>query len=125
MGEYNFHTFKDYCDKYGIRLKVTIPGNLQINGVAEQLRQTLHGMASVILKESDFPMRYNLELILTSNYLCNRLPVVCHTIILYEAYPNISQIFSIYVRLANAVLRKTEKYIPDGSNFKIAQLKTS
>ncbi len=37
--------------------------------------------------------------------------------------PNTNQIFSICVELANVVLRKPEKHILDGSNFRIARLR--
>ena len=56
-----------------------------MNGAAERLGQTLHGMASAMLKESNLPMKYWSELILASNYLRNRLPVVGRAITPYEA----------------------------------------
>lgn len=43
-------------------------------------------MASVMLKESNLPMKYWLKLILTSNYLRNRILVVEHIITPYQAF---------------------------------------
>lgn len=57
-GEYDFHAFKNYRDEHGIWWEVTVPGNQQINGEAERLGQTLHGMTSAMLKRSGFSMKY-------------------------------------------------------------------
>ena len=84
-GEYDSHAFEDYREEHGIIWEATVPGNPQMNGAAERLGQTLHGMASAMLKESNLPMKYWSELILTSNYLRNRLPVVGRAITPYEA----------------------------------------
>ena len=75
-GEYDSHAFKDYREEHGIIWEATIPGNPKMNGAAELLGQTLDGMASDIIKESNLPMKYWSELILTFNYLRNRLLVV-------------------------------------------------
>ncbi len=40
-----------------------------MNGAAERLGQTLHKMASKMLKDSGFDLRYWSELVLTANYL--------------------------------------------------------
>ena len=84
-GEYDSYAFEDYCEEHGIIWKATIPGNPQMNRAAERFGQTLYGMASAMLKESNLPIKYWSELILTSNYLCNRLPVIARIIIPYEA----------------------------------------
>lgn len=83
-GEYDSHAFKDYRDKHGIRWEATVPGNPQMNGAAERLGQTLYGIVNAMLKESGLPLKYWSELILTSNYLRNRLPVVGRTITPYD-----------------------------------------
>ena len=70
-GEYDSHAFEDYRDENCIIWEANVPGNPQMNGAAECLGQTLYGMASAILKESNLPMKYWSELILTSNYSCN------------------------------------------------------
>ena len=56
-----------------------------MNGATKHLGQTLHGMSSAMLKENGLHIKYWSELILTSNYLCNRLSIVGRTITLYKA----------------------------------------
>lgn len=56
-----------------------------MNRAAECLGQTLYGMANVMFKESNLSMKHWSELIFNSNYPCNQLPVIEHTITPYEA----------------------------------------
>ncbi len=84
-GEYDSKAFAQFRDEKGIIWEPIIPGNPQINSVAERLGQTLHRMANAILKDSGFAIRYWPEIILTANYLRNREPVFSCDITLFEA----------------------------------------
>lgn len=46
-----------------------------MNGSAERLGQTIHKIASALLSESELAKKYWSEMVLTANYLWNRLPV--------------------------------------------------
>ena len=82
--EYDSHEFTKFWDEHGIIWKPIVPGNPQINGTAEQLGQNLHKMASIMLKDSGFELRYWPKLVLTANYLRNRGPVVGRKLTPYE-----------------------------------------
>lgn len=68
-GEYDSHEFTRFRDEHEIIWEPIVPGNPQMNGTAEQLGQTLHKMASTMLKNSGFELRYWPDLVLTANYL--------------------------------------------------------
>ncbi len=55
-----------------------------MNGAVERLGQTLHKMASTMLKDSGFDLQYWPELVLTANYHRNRGPVVGRSLTPYE-----------------------------------------
>ncbi len=59
--------------------------NPQINGAEERLGPTLHKMASTMLKNHRFELRYWPEMVLTANYLRNSGPVVGRNLTPYEA----------------------------------------
>lgn len=84
-GEYDSHEFTKFRDEHRIIWEPIVPGNPQMNGTAERLGQTLHKMASTMLKDSGFELRYWPELVLTANYLRNRGPVVGRNLTPYEA----------------------------------------
>ena len=84
-GEYSSHKFKKYRDECRIILEPTIRRNPQINGSAEQLEQTIHKMANAILSESGFSKKYWSEIVLTANYLQNRMPIKRRHITPYES----------------------------------------
>ena len=56
-----------------------------MNGAAERSGQTLHKMASTMLKDFGFDLQYWSELVLTANYLRNRGPVVGRSFTSYES----------------------------------------
>ena len=55
-----------------------------MNGSAELLGQTIH-MANALLSESGLPKKYWSEMVLTVNYLHNRMPVTGIDITPYES----------------------------------------
>ncbi len=84
-GEYDSHDFTKFRDECGIIWEPIVPGNPEMNGSAERFGQTLHKMASTMLKDSGFELRYWPELVLTANYLQNSGPVVGRNFTPYEA----------------------------------------
>ena len=84
-GEYSSHKFEEYRDECGIIWEPTVPGNPQMNGRATRLGQTIHRMANSLLSESGLPKKYWSELVLTANYLRNRMPVPGRDITPYES----------------------------------------
>lgn len=96
-----------------------------MNGAAEHLGQTLHGIASTMLKESGLPIKYWSEFILFQIICTIDYQLLAVALSFMKLIPNTNHIFSICVELANMALRKQEKHILDGSTFKIARLKVS
>lgn len=62
-----------------------MPENPQMNGSAERLGQTIHRMANALLSESGLSKKYWSEMVLTANYLRNRMPVTGRDITPYES----------------------------------------
>ncbi len=56
-----------------------------MNRRAKRLGQTIHRVANAILSESGLPKKYWSELVLTANYLRNRMPVTGRDITPYES----------------------------------------
>ena len=84
-GKYSFYKFEEHRDECGIIWEPTVSGNPQMNGSAEQLGQTIHRMANAPLSESRLPKKYWSEMVLTTNYLRNRMPVTGRDITQYES----------------------------------------
>ena len=83
--EYDSHEFTKFRNEHGIVWKPIVPRNPQINGAAQYLGQTLYKIASTMLKNFGFDLRYWPKLMLTANYLQNRRPVVGRSLTPYEA----------------------------------------
>ena len=84
-GEYEDYAFDVYRADHGIMWEPTQPGNPEMNGAAERLGQTLFGMVSTIVEDSELDWDYWTELVLTANYLRNRSPVAGRTLTPFEA----------------------------------------
>lgn len=92
-----------------------------MNSAAERLGQTLHKMASIMLKDSGFDLRYWPKLVLTANYLQNRRPVVGRSLTPYEAGTGHKPSLAIFVELDRLVYHNLENLIQAGGIGKIKQ----
>ena len=120
-GEYNSHEFTKFRDKHGIVWGPIIPGNPQTNGVTERLGQTLYKMASTMLKDSRFDLRYWPELVLIANYLRNRGPVVGRSLIPYKADIGHKPLLGHLRRIGQIGLSQSRNLIQAGGIGKIEQ----
>ena len=84
-GEYSSDEFKDYRAEHGILWESIIPGNPQMNGVAERLGQTLMAMVSAIIYDTGLDWDLWPWLVVTANYLRNRQPVSGRSVTPFEA----------------------------------------
>lgn len=86
-GEFTSNEFQQFCKNEGIGRQLTVVYTPQQNGVAERLNLTLQEMVSSLLHDTDLPLPYWAEALMTSTFLRNRLPttvVACQTP--YEAF---------------------------------------
>lgn len=120
-GEYDSHEFTKFRDEHGIVWEPIVPGNPQMNGAAERLGQTLHKMASTMLKDSGFNLRYWPELVLTANYFRNRGPVVGRSLTPYEADTGHKSLLGHLRRIRQFVYHSPENLIQAGGIGKIEQ----
>ena len=72
-GEYGL-SFVDFCAQHGIIYETTTPYLSQSNGVLEQKNRTLKEMVNVMAISSNLPQNIWGEVILTANYLLNKVP---------------------------------------------------
>ncbi|WVY97098.1 hypothetical protein V8G54_029249 [Vigna mungo] len=75
-GEYEDIRFKNFCYEHGIRMKRTVPGTPQHNGVAERMNRTLTKRARSLRLQSGLPKQFWAEAVNTATYLINRGPSV-------------------------------------------------
>lgn len=72
--EYVNYKFQNFCKNKGIRLQLTIPYNLQLNGVAERMNRTLVDKARTMIIDSGLPKMMWGEAIYNATYGRNRSP---------------------------------------------------
>ena len=75
-GEYIDGEFSEYCAAQGIRMKKTIPGTPQQNGVAERMNRTLNEPARSMRLHAGLPKTFWADAVSTAAYLINRGPSV-------------------------------------------------
>lgn len=73
-GVYEDVRFKKLCYEHGIKMKRSVPGTPQHNGVAERMNQTLTERARNMRVQSGLPKQFWAEAINTAAYLINRGP---------------------------------------------------
>ena len=73
-GEYINDDFLKYCAVNGIKMKKTIPGKPQQNGVAERMNRTLNERARSMRLHAGLPKTFWAEAINTAAHLINRSP---------------------------------------------------
>jgi hypothetical protein len=71
-GEYSSRQFVDFCSQQGIRRQMTVPYNLQQNGVAKRKNRAITGAARSMLHDQSFPLYLWEEACATAVYLQNR-----------------------------------------------------
>lgn len=72
--EYLNSNFESYLKSRGITRRLTIPYNLQQNGIAERKNRTLMDTARCLLFQSGLPSKFWAEAVNTANYIRNRCP---------------------------------------------------
>lgn len=72
-GEY-VYPFGEFCAEHGIIHQTTAPYTPQQNGVAERKNRTLKEMMNAMLISSGLPHNLWSEVILTANYILNKVP---------------------------------------------------
>ena len=73
-GEYIDGGFSEYCAAQGIRMKKTIPGTSQQNGVAERMNRTLNERVRSIRLHAGLPKTFWTNAVSIAVYLINRGP---------------------------------------------------
>ena len=74
--EYIDERFSEYCATQGIRIKKTIPGTPQQNGVAKRMNRTLDKHARSIRLHAELPKSFWADVVSTVAYLINRGPSI-------------------------------------------------
>ena len=98
-GEYSSHKFEKHWDECGIIWEPIVPENPQMNESAKQLGQTIHKMTNALLFESSLSKKYWFEMVLTANYLRNRMPVTRRHITPYESKTSFQAQLSYFCRI--------------------------
>ena len=75
-GEYIDERFSEYCAAQGIRMKKTIPGTPQQNGVVKRMNRTLDKHARSIRLHAELPKSFWADVVSTVAYLINRGPSI-------------------------------------------------
>jgi hypothetical protein len=73
-GEYTSKEFMDFCAREGIKRELTVPYNLQQNGVAERKNRAIVGAVRVMLHDQGLSLFLWAKACYTSVYLQNRSP---------------------------------------------------
>jgi transposase InsO family protein len=73
-GEYTSKEFMDFCAGEGIRRDLTVPYNLQQNGVAERKNRAIVGATRAMLHDQGMPLFLWVEACYTAVYLQNMIP---------------------------------------------------
>ena len=55
-GEFTSNEFNEYCKEFGIKRELTIPYNLQQNGVEERKNGTIMEAIKDMIRDQDIPM---------------------------------------------------------------------
>ena len=61
-GEFTSNKFNDFCKEAGIKRELTIPYNLQQNGVAERKNRSIMEAVKAMIHDQDLPMYLWVEL---------------------------------------------------------------
>ena len=69
--EYLFERFKEICDEKGIARQLMMPYTPQQNGVAERRNQTLLEMVRLMMAQTNLPISYWGDALLTAAYILN------------------------------------------------------
>jgi len=72
--------------EFGIRLELTTPYNLDQNGIAETLNQTLITMARSMLLQAGMPDRFWVDAVRAASYVRNRLAIGTNNLSPEEAF---------------------------------------
>ena len=72
-GEYEF-PFEEICTEFGIVHQMTAPYTPQSNGVAERKNRSLKETMNALLNSSGLPQNLWGEVVLTANFILNRVP---------------------------------------------------
>jgi hypothetical protein len=73
-GEYSSRQFVDFCAQHGIRREMTVPYNLQQNGVAKRKNRAITGAVRSMLHDQSLPLYLWAEACGTAVYLQNMSP---------------------------------------------------
>jgi hypothetical protein len=73
-GEFTTWTFAEHCARHGVQWHLTVPYNLEQNGVVERRNQSVLGMARSMLKVVSMPSWLWGEFMLTVAFILNRSP---------------------------------------------------
>ena len=73
-GEFESHSFDDFCKEEGIKKQLSIPYNPQQNGVVERKNRTIYEVAKAMMFDQDLPNSLWAEATRTTTYLQNRCP---------------------------------------------------
>jgi hypothetical protein len=78
-GEFSSRSFKEFCDKNGIKREYTIPRTPQQNGVVERKNRSVQQMARSMMNEKNIPHTYWVEAIHTAIHILNKAHLRPHS----------------------------------------------
>jgi hypothetical protein len=78
-GEFSSGSFKEFCDKNGIKREYTIPRTPQQNGVVERQNRSVQQMARSMMNERNIPQTYWVEAIHTAVHILNKAHLRPHS----------------------------------------------
>jgi len=84
--EYMSEQFKNFYDEKGIARQLTIPYTPQQNGVAERRNRTLFDMVRSMMAQTNLPIFFWGDALLTAAYILNRVPSKSVSSTLYELW---------------------------------------
>ena len=116
-GELKSKAWDDYSLEQGIYTEWTIPGNPQQNGVAENMNLYFKDHVELIMRAAQIPFKHWPMVVITLNYLRNRLPVSDMEKTPYEAFKGSKSNFS-HIRTTGFMGYKLERNHRDLPLFK-------
>ena len=78
--------FKELCNKKRINRQLTILGTPQQNGLAERRNRTLLEIVKLMMAQSNLPISYWGDVLLTIAYILNRVPLKSISSTSYELW---------------------------------------